>query len=422
MISGRDEARLVFAAVRASIVIDPSPAVCLDLGGGSLEVTVGDAAGLLWSDSVRLGVARLSAELVRNDPLEPDDVKRVRRRVEEVLGPIVDEVADLRPRMLVGTSGTLCDLARMAALRTGADPVALAPSVNQLTVGREALQAVEAQLLALPSAKRAGLAGLESRRADLIPAGAILLLTAMRLFGLDELTVGEWALREGMVLEAIGRHDPSDWNEDPRAMRHASVLSLARRCSWDEGHSLQVARLAVDLFDQTRQLHRLGDDDRELLHHAAVLHDIGEHVSIESHNKHTAYLILNGRLRGFSPDEVAMLASLGRFHRRGDPKQSFEPYASLTSELQARVVMLLGLLRLADGLDRGHSAVVGCARPRDRRRRDPRGVPCGRRRPSSSGGACVARRSSSSACSAAASSARCARTCPTRTVGLAGRG
>jgi len=358
VISGRDEARLVFSAVRSSIVIEPGPAVCLDLGGGSLEVTVGDSGGLLWSDSVKLGVARLTAELVRNDPLEPDDVKRVRKRVEQVLGPIAAEIADLTPRMLVGTSGTLCDLARMAALRAGGDPRALGSSVNQLTVSRRLLEEVEEQLLGLPSPRRAALAGLESRRADLIPAGAILLLTAMRLLGQEELTVGEWALREGMVLEAIGRHDPADWNDDPRAMRQSSVLSLCRRCSWDEAHGTQVARLAVDLFDQTRRVHRLGDVDRELLHHAALLHDIGEHVSVESHHKHTAYLVQHGRLRGFTPDEVAMLASIGRFHRRGEPKQSFEPYASLEADDQARVAVLVGLLRLADGLDRGHNGVV----------------------------------------------------------------
>ena len=92
------------------------------------------------------------------------------------------------------------------------------------------------------------------------------------------MTVGEWALREGFVLDAIARHDPADWSDDPRGMRKASVLSLCRRCQWDEEHGRQVARLAVDLFDQTRTLHGMGPDDRELLHHAALLHDIGEHV------------------------------------------------------------------------------------------------------------------------------------------------
>lgn len=359
VISGRDEARLVFAAVRASIVLDPAPAVCLDLGGGSLEITVGDASGMLWSDSVKLGVARLTADLVRNDPLEPDDVKRVRKRIEEVLGPLVEEVVRLAPRMLVGTSGTLCALARMAALRAGADPAALSSSVNQLTVSRDELEAVHADILRLPSSRRTSLAGLDARRADLVPAGSILLLTAMRLFGMDSLTVGEWALREGMVLDAIARHDVADWEDDPRAMRRHSVQSLARRCAWDEAHSTQVARLALALFDGTRALHRLGDLDEELLHHAAVLHDIGEHVSVEGHHKHTAYLIQHGRLRGFTPNEVSMLASIGRFHRRGDPKASFEPYASLSEAEQRRVVVLTGLLRVADGLDRGHNGTVG---------------------------------------------------------------
>ena len=358
VISGRDEARLIFGAVRASVVLDPAPALCLDLGGGSLEVMVGDAGGLLWSDSVKLGVARLSSELVRNDPLKADDVRRVRRRAEAVLTPLAEEVADFRSQMLVGTSGTLCDLARMAALRNGGDPAALANSVNQLKVRRKDLNAVHQQILELSSAERAKLDGLEGRRADIVAAGSVVLQVAMDLFGLDELTVGEWALREGMVLDAIGHHDPADWADDPKAPRRASVLSLARRCSWDEGHSSQVARLALDLFDQTRLLHRLGEDDRELLEFGALLHDIGEHVAIEAHHKHSAYLIQNGKLRGFSPAEVAMLATMGRFHRRGDPKSSFEPYAGLSSADQRRATVLTGLLRVADGLDRSHSGVV----------------------------------------------------------------
>ncbi|MGH9063072.1 MAG: HD domain-containing protein [Acidimicrobiales bacterium] len=355
VISGLTEARLIFGAVRAAVLIDPGPALALDLGGGSLEVMVGDRSGLAWGTSLRLGVGRLTAELVRDDPLSAADCARVRRRVVGALEPFRETVASLSPRMLVGSSGTLCTLARMAdARRSGSVPA----SVNQLTVDLADLEAVHQELLSLPTEDRQRLPGLDARRADLVPAGSLLLLAAMELFGFDELTVSEWALREGMVLSAIGAHDPADWDPDPRALRLASVLGLCRRCNYGEQHAAQVARLATELFDRTLPLHRLGPEDRELLHYGALLHDIGEHVSTESHDRHTGYLIENGRLRGFDPDEIAALASLGRFHRRGTPKPGYGPFDTLDARWRYRVAHLVALLRVADALDRSHTSAV----------------------------------------------------------------
>jgi exopolyphosphatase/guanosine-5'-triphosphate,3'-diphosphate pyrophosphatase len=355
VISGQEEARLIFAAVRASVVLDPAPALALDLGGGSLELMVGDQRGLAWSRSARVGVARLTAELVLGDPPSSGDVRRLGRRLSAVLGPVSVEIGAFRPRLLIGSSGTLCALVRMAAARrTGTVP----PSVNQLPVRRKDLLSVQEQILELPSAERQRLPGVDARRADLLPAGSVLVNLMMDLCGLDELVGCEWALREGIVLDAIGHHSLADWSGDPRALRRESVLNLGRRCNWGEDHARQVARLALDLFDSTAELHHLGRHDREMLDLGALLHDIGEHVSVEGHDKHTAYLIQHGRLRGFSPEEVAALASLGRFHRRGQPKLSFEPFASLPGPKRERVLKLIALLRIADGLDRSHAAVV----------------------------------------------------------------
>ena len=355
VISGKEEARLIFAAVRASVVIDPPPALALDLGGGSLELMVGDQGGLAWARSVKLGVARLTAELVRDDPPSPADRRRLVRRLTSVLAPIAVEIESLGPEMLIGSSGTLCALVRMAAARrTGVEP----PSVNQLKVRRKDLLAVHEQIFELSAAERQRLPGVDARRADLLPAGSMLLTTVVELCGIDEMTGCEWALREGIVLDAIGHHSQADWSGEPRTLRRESVMNLGRRCNWQERHARQVARLAVDLFDGTAELHGFGQHERELLELGALLHDIGEHVSIEGHDKHTAYLIQNGRLRGFAPDEVAVLASLGRFHRRGNPKMSFEPFASLAPARRERVTRLIALLRIADGLDRNHSGTV----------------------------------------------------------------
>ena len=355
VISGKEEARLIFGAVRASVVIEPSPALALDLGGGSLEVTVGNSAGMLWSASLKLGVARLTADLVRGDPLTGGDRRRVVHAVSTAMGRVLLEIARLQPRVAIGSSGTLGTLIRLAAGRRGGP---LPPTVNQLSVTAKELDALSQSLLQMSSEERAGLPGVDSRRADLLPAGALLVLTVLDLTGIDELVGCEWALREGMVLDAIAAHSRAEWTGDPRAMRRESVLGLCRRCGWNEDHANKVSRLAGELFDTTTSLHHLAATDRELLELGALLHDIGEHVSMEGHERHTAYLIENGRLRGFRPDELAVLACLGRFHKRGAPKLWFEPYARLSGPDRDRVNRLVALLQVADALDRSHGGPV----------------------------------------------------------------
>jgi exopolyphosphatase/guanosine-5'-triphosphate,3'-diphosphate pyrophosphatase len=179
----------------------------------------------------------------------------------------------------------------------------------------------------------------------------------MELFGFEELTISEWALREGILLDAAGHHDPEDWSDDPHAIRRAAVVGLARRCNWAENHGQTVARLALELFDGTVALHGLSDDDRELLEFSALLHDIGEHVASSGHHKHGAYLIRNGQLRGFAPDEIELLAAVVRWHRRGEPRVSDE-FPLLDAAAMDRVRALVALLRVADGLDRSRTGTV----------------------------------------------------------------
>jgi len=358
VISGRDEARMIFRAIRADVALGESPALCFDLGGGSLEVMVGDATGLLWSDSVKLGVTRLTAELVRSDPLSDADRQRLVTRLTLVLAPLAAEVADMRPGLVVCTSGTLCDLARLVAARRDGPGIPQAGPGEPLRFSRREFVPLHTELVASSAAERARLPGVDAQRVDLLPAGSMMLATAMELFGFDEVVACASALREGMVLEAIARHDSSDWADDPQAVRRASVLALCRRCNWDEGHGRQVARLAGDLFDRLLPLHHLGQDDRELLEHAALLHDIGEQVARDEHHEHSAYLVRHGKLRGFTAHEVAALASIARFHGRDDPEPRRERFERLEVESRRRVLTLAAILRVADGLDRGRVSAV----------------------------------------------------------------
>ena len=363
IIDGETEAGLIDSAVQASVLMEKGPVLAFDLGGGSLEVMVGNSEALWWAGSLPLGVARLSAEVVRNDPPSRGDQRRLRKRIVDLLEPVAGQIADLfdvgapgGPALAVGSGGTFCDLARMVAYRRlGGIPV----SVNQFAFSRHEFLELHEDLMAATAAERRRMPGLELRRADLVPAGAMLLATAMELFGFDELTVSEWALREGMVLESLRALRPVDAPALGAAdIRRGSVEALGRRCSWDEGHARHVARLALQIFDQSHRLHRLGDEDRELLEYAALLHDIGEHVSVLAQHKHTSYLIQHGRLRGFAPDDVLALAALARYGGRGYPKSSHKPFGSLSPKRRDRVVKLAVVLRLAAALDRGRAQVV----------------------------------------------------------------
>lgn len=354
VVDGTREAELIFTAVRSSVLIDPGPALVADLGGGSLELIVGDRAEIGVATSVPLGVGRLTAE-ISSDPPSEKDLRKLRDWVADELDTAFDEVVALRPRQLIVSSGTFLALVRMAAERR--DGVVL-DSVNQLTVGRTELEALFEEIYAMTTAERAKLPGAEPRRAELLPAGAVVLDYLLTESGLDEVTASDWALREGIVLDAIGAHDVVELLDDPRALRRWSVLSLCRRSNWRQPHARQVAHLALSLFDATAELHHLGNDDRELLELGALLHDIGEHVSREDHDRHTAYLIENGGLRGFSPQEVRILATMGRFHVRGTPKSSFDAFADLPEDERSRSVELTAILRLADALDASHRARV----------------------------------------------------------------
>jgi exopolyphosphatase/guanosine-5'-triphosphate,3'-diphosphate pyrophosphatase len=112
------------------------------------------------------------------------------------------------------------------------------------------------------------------------------------------------------------------------------------------------------MFDQTRTLHGLTDREREWLEYAALMHDLGMHISYPRHHHHSYYLIKNGDLRGFEPEEIEVMALVARYHRRGTPKKSHEQYARLRPALRRTIRLLASMLCVAESLDRSHAQVV----------------------------------------------------------------
>jgi exopolyphosphatase/guanosine-5'-triphosphate,3'-diphosphate pyrophosphatase len=367
IVSARDEARLIYLGVRHAVDLDHRPHFILDIGGGSVEFIVADnqRAGLL--ESRKLGASRMTARYVNSDPISPGDLKSLLAHYDRELSPVCDSILSLRPVTALGTSGTLENLAAMCHglyggkgegkgdAKAGAGNAAATPLIE-----REALGRLVARLLESRSKDRATLPGLDDQRKDQILAGALLVNELFRRLDLDHIRVCKSSLREGILLDYLARHAPElSIRRTVPEPRRRSVLDLARRCNWDQAHHEQVARLCTELFDQTLGLHGLGTEERELIEFGALLHDIGLHIAREGHHKHSQYLILNGNLKNFAPEEVRVIANVARYHRKSKPDPTAHPEYAVLSKRGKRVVNIgAALLRIADGLDRSHCGVV----------------------------------------------------------------
>jgi exopolyphosphatase/guanosine-5'-triphosphate,3'-diphosphate pyrophosphatase len=222
-------------------------------------------------------------------------------------------------------------------------------------------------MTSLSIGERMKIPGLDPRRADLIVSGAVLLDTVLRQLQATEITLCDFALREGLVLDYIQRNRKhiAQAGQYPD-VRRRSVIELAERCSYWSEHAQQIARLSLSVFDQTRSAHGLTDREREWLEYAALLHDIGTHISYPRHHKHSYYLIKNGDLRGFEPEEAEVIALVARYHRKSPPRKAHPGFRSLGPKKRSAVRTLGAILRFVETLDRSHSQAVSSVELHDR--------------------------------------------------------
>ena len=364
VISGAEEARLIHQAAVYGVDVGGGRAVVVDIGGGSVEITLGTASSLQLARSFKIGTIRLTERFVRSDPLAERDERKI---VKHVLGEIdryCEQILAAGFDRVIGTSGTILSIGAVAATAArGAAPTEL----RNLHVAVKQIRRVRKQVTELDLEQRLAVPGLDPRRADLVVAGAVLLDTILRRLGAEELTLCDLALREGLVLDYVRRNRRQIAQIDSIPdVRRRSTLELAERCTYYAEHSNQVVRLALALFDQTRTVHGLTDREREWLEYAALMHDIGGHISFSGHHKHSYYLIKNGDLRGFHPDEIEVMALVARYHRRGTPKRSHPQYAQLPATLRRTVRTLASILRVAESLDRSHAQPVSGLEVHDR--------------------------------------------------------
>src|SRR5215831_18289544 len=363
VISGTEEARMIHQAAVYGVGIAGDVAIVIDIGGGSVEITRGSGPSMDTGRSFKLGVIRLTERFIKSDPLTPRDERKLRRYIDGELGKYASQLARDGFDRVIGTSGTIQSLGAVALADRGWSSTTL----RNRRISAKQVRRAQKQLVARDIQERLRVPGLEPRRADLAVAGSILLDAILRRLGASEITLCDLSLREGLILDYIGRHRKEIAQADRYPdVRRRSVFELAERCNYWPEHAQQVARLAVALFDQTRIVHGLTDREREWLEYAALLHDIGVHISYERHHKHSYYLIKNGDLRGFDPEEIEVIALVARYHRQATPKRRHEEYSEFGRKRRLTIRTLAAILRLAESLDRSHSQPVSGLELHDR--------------------------------------------------------
>jgi exopolyphosphatase / guanosine-5'-triphosphate,3'-diphosphate pyrophosphatase len=354
IITGLDEARLIYLGARPHLDFSRGRVLLVDLGGGSTEFVLCDAETTQVRASLPLGHLRATALFRRQDPATAAEIDAVRRWTRDALAPLATRVHPGDVGLVVGTSGTMRCLARMATRARGEVPT---DTGDGLLLSRDEVEHQLVQFQDLPARKLARLPGMDDKRRDTLPAGAAIVAEVLRFFAQDQLVTSAYSLRDGLLVDWVLRNRPelerSRTEADPR---RRSVLRVMERYGIDERHARQVAHLALEMFDATRPAHRLRRSDRQLLEHAALLHDVGHHISGEDHHKHGAYLLRHTRMSGFTAPEVDALALVARYHRGKHPKK--RDLERLDRHGRRRLLVLAGLVAVADALDRGRDGNV----------------------------------------------------------------
>jgi exopolyphosphatase / guanosine-5'-triphosphate,3'-diphosphate pyrophosphatase len=353
VISGKEEARLIYLGVSSGANIGNRTTLFVDIGGGSTEVIVGDQQQHRFLDSLKLGAIRLSGMFFRpsdTGPVSNSRYARIQRYIRTRSVRTLERLREFRIEQTIASSGTAMNLAEIAMRRDFKRGL-----VKGDVLTREQLRANVQLLCALPLERRREVPGINPDRADIIIAGAAILETLMQELNLSELQISDRGLRDGLPIDYLSRADNAHLFEQT-SFRERSVLELGRRCNFDERHARQVVRIAWQLFDSAREagLHSLGDWERELLEHACLLHDVGAFVSYSNHRAHSYYMIRNADLLGFDQTEISIIANVALFHHKSFPRLKHPEFAELDKPSREIVRILCTFLRIAESLDRSH--------------------------------------------------------------------
>jgi exopolyphosphatase / guanosine-5'-triphosphate,3'-diphosphate pyrophosphatase len=358
VISGLEEARLIYCGVSSGTDIGEENAIFIDLGGGSTEIAVGNQSEILFLESLKLGAIRLTSQFIGEGWTGHIRYKLYKQMKEEVSSSIIrvsSQVKAIGAKRAFGSSGTIINLAEVSNRMFKKTDT----STDGLVLSKKNLKKAAQILCALDLEERKKIPRISPERADILVAGAAIMEALMEEFGLEEICVSHRELRDGLLVDYLSTFESfREFQKTP--IRDRSVLDLSRLCNYDEKHSETVALLATQLFDSAKEvgLHDLGTEERELLRYAAIMHDIGDFLSFNDHHLHAHYVISNAGLLGFDQKEIAIMANIARFHRKKYPTKKSLKSKHLDEHSKTVIAILAVLVRLAEKLDRSHCGLI----------------------------------------------------------------
>jgi exopolyphosphatase / guanosine-5'-triphosphate,3'-diphosphate pyrophosphatase len=349
IISGLEEGRLIHLGVVASLRTLPAKLVLIDLGGGSCELTLSERGHIKEIVSLPLGAVRLTQEFIQHDPPGKDELRRLRDFIAEELQRIPKNIVRANVKVAFATSGTA------AALSAAAQEFTRAKN----SVSLMAATKLNKRLAKLTHRQRAAIKGINSKRAEIVIAGAAVYSQIMHACGLGGFRYSPLGLRDGMLAQMAAEHDRHTRSHRQLESDRADVLmNISRRYNVDLNNAEQVNRLALSLFDQLRSVHGLDKDFREWITAAAMLYEVGLFVNPVGRHRHAYYIISRSELFGFTPLQRRIIATVARFQGNSRPQLRDRLLKVLPASLRADVIKATAILRLAKALNHGrHSAV-----------------------------------------------------------------
>jgi exopolyphosphatase/guanosine-5'-triphosphate,3'-diphosphate pyrophosphatase len=343
VLSSIEEARLIGIAAAQSFDLKKGSLLNVDIGGGSTELSLMRDGTPEKLFSMKLGAVGLTEKFIFSDPPKDKEIKNLRNEIDHALERPRRELKDVSWQISSGTSGTIINLATLLSFQPD----------GKSEIQLKKLAGLNEMLAKISLADRAKLPSISPQRAEVIVSGGQILEGVMRALKIEKLVPSTFALREGVIIDYLRETEAESLPPVPDVedANLRGVFAIGRRFGYEEKHALQVAHLAEKIFDQLALSFNLKRHQRTLLSAAALLHDVGSHISPEAHHKHSFYLIKNSDITGFSEPEKQIIANVARYHRGSLPKEKHGDFMSLTEADRETVWKLGAILRLAEGLD-----------------------------------------------------------------------
>jgi exopolyphosphatase/guanosine-5'-triphosphate,3'-diphosphate pyrophosphatase len=348
IIDAETEAALSYRSVAHHFRLVGERTLVADIGGGSLEL-IGAVDGLVeLTLSLPLGAVRLTELHLPGERPSHKEVEALRGQVRKQLKRSISGKA-WAAATVIGSGGTFTSLGRMVQARRG---LPAGDTVHGVSVTAAEVEQLVDWVASRKPEERRQIPGLNPERADIILAGLSVTAELLDLVRSRSITVSAFGLREGLLLEMAGAQETIQ--RDPLRL----FREFAERCQCDRRHVEHVRYLALQLFDQLAGELGCRPEERALLEAASLLHDVGQLVSYRKHHKHSYQLLMHAERLGLPARDRALVALISRYHRRTGPRRKHPEFAALPPGDQELVRRVSALLRVADGLDRGHTAAV----------------------------------------------------------------